>query len=221
MKPLIIPTLVGGLVISLGINLLQYQKTQQLERQVHQSEYDVRSAHHLMDVEEEYLQMMIGQVRNVAGIENEFKARHYAQTYIDAANEYHLDARLLLFLALVESSFDAHAKSHKGALGMMQVMPKVWLENIDFIADDKDLMDPYLNIHAGAHVLRHYLDRADGNVKLALLMYNRGEGTVNKEILKGLDPSNGFARKILHGRALPAKLDRKRGRNAARIAFAQ
>jgi soluble lytic murein transglycosylase-like protein len=102
-----------------------------------------------------------------------------------------------LFLTLIESRFDPQAESSKGALGMTQVMPKVWLKRIDFISDRKDLMDPFLNIHAGAHVLRHYLDRAKGNVKLALLMYNRGEGAVNRDILKGHDPSNGYAHKVL------------------------
>ena len=185
------------LTLSVFINVLQYNHTQRLEEQVFLKEFEAQTIHYVLDQEEEQLQAMTQEVMAIAGIDNELKAQHYANIFIEAARNYDLNPRLLLVLTLIESRFDPQAVSSKGALGMTQVMPKVWLKRIEFISDRKDLMDPFLNIHAGAHVLRHYLDRAKGNVKLALLMYNRGEGAVNRDILKGHDPSNGYAQKVL------------------------
>ncbi len=185
------------LTLSVFSNVLQYNHTQRLDEQVFLNEFKAQTIHYVLDQEEEQLQAMTQEVMAIAGIDNELKAQHYANIFIEAARNYDLNPRLLLVLTLIESRFDAQAVSSKGALGMTQVMPKVWLKRIEFISDRKDLMDPFLNIHAGAHVLRHYLDRAKGNVKLALLMYNRGEGAVNRDILKGHDPSNGYAQKVL------------------------
>ena len=185
------------LTLSVFINVLQYNHTQRLEEQVFLKEFEAQTIHYVLDQEEEQLQAMTQEMMAIAEIDNELKAQHYANIFIDAARNYDLNPRLLLLLTLIESRFDPQAVSSKGALGMTQVMPKVWLTRIEFISDRRDLMDPFLNIYAGAHVLRYYLDRAKGNVKLALLMYNRGEGAVNRDILKGHDPSNGYAQKVL------------------------
>lgn len=185
------------LTLSVFINVFQYNHTQRLEEQVFLKEFEAQTIHYVLDQEEEQLQAMTQEVMAIAGIDNELKAQNYANIFIEAARNYDLNPRLLLLLTFIESRFDPQAVSSKGALGMTQVMPQIWLTRIEFISDRKDLMDPFLNIHAGAHVLRHYLDRAKGNVKLALLMYNRGEGAVNRDILKGRDPSNGYAQKVL------------------------
>ena len=194
---LIFSSTLALLTLSVYFNVVQYNHTQRLEEQVFLSEFRAQTLHYVLDQEEEQLRTMTQEVMDVAQIDNELKAQHYAKIYIEAARNYDLNPRLLLFLTLIESSFDPQAESHKGALGLTQVMPKVWVKKIEFISDRKDLIDPFLNINAGAHVLRHYLNRAKGNVKLALLMYNRGEGAVNRDILKGHDPSNGYARKVL------------------------
>ncbi len=194
---LVFSSILALLTLSVFINVLQYNHTQRLEEQVFLKEFEAQTIHYVLDQEEAQLQAMTQEVMAIAGIDNELKAQHYANIFIDAARNYDLNPRLLSVLTLIESRFDPQAVSSRGALGMTQVMPKVWLKRIEFISDRKDLMDPFLNIHAGAHVLRHYLNRAKGNVKLALLMYNRGEGAVNRDILKGHDPSNGYAQKVL------------------------
>ncbi|MFQ6023218.1 MAG: lytic transglycosylase domain-containing protein [Acidiferrobacterales bacterium] len=206
MKALFLPSLFGLLATSVCFSLLQYQHVQRLERQLYVTEYGARTFHYILDQEEEYLQAVTEQLAELSDITNKFKARYYAKTYIAAARRYGVDPYLLLLLTRVESGFDAQAKSNKGALGMMQIMPNVWLDRISFISTDKDLLDPYLNIHAGARVLRHYLDRADGDVRLALLMYNRGEQSVNRDIVEGRDPHNGFVQKVLFNKKPSARL---------------
>ena len=185
------------LTLSVFINVFQYNHTQRLEEQVFLKEFEAQTIHYVLDQEEEQLQAMTQEVMAIAGIDNELKAQNYANIFIEAARNYDLNPRLLLLLTLIESRFDPQAVSSKGALGMTQVMPQIWLTRIEFISDRKDLMDPFLNIHAGAHVLRHYLDRAKGNVKLALLMYNRCEGAFNRDIFKVRDPSNVYAQEVL------------------------
>lgn len=214
MKKLTLVTL-ALLTLSVFINVIQYNDTQRLEEQVFLNEFEAQTIHYVLDQEEEQLQAMTQEVMDIAKIDNELKAQHYANIYIEAARNYDLNPRLLLFLTLIESRFDPQAESKKGALGMTQVMPEVWLETIEFVSDRKDLMDPFLNIHAGAHVLRHYLDRAKGNVKLALLMYNRGEGAVNRDILKGHDPSNGYAHKVLFSNENERRLKSSRAKSDA------
>ena len=210
---LVFSSILALLTLSVFINVLQYNHTQRLEEQVFLKEFEAQTIHYVLDQEEEQLQAMTQEVMAIAGIDNELKAQHYANIFIDAARNYDLNPRLLLFLTLIESRFDPQAESKKGALGMTQVMPEVWLETIEFVSDRKDLMDPFLNIHAGAHVLRHYLDRAKGNVKLALLMYNRGEGAVNRDILKGHDPSNGYAQKVLFSNENERRLKSSRAKS--------
>ncbi len=74
-----------------------------------------------------------------------------------------------------ESSFKRSAISHKGARGLMQLMP--------FTAARfgvKDIFDPRQNIEGGARYMRYLLNHFDGDVALALAGYNAGEGAVMK-----------------------------------------
>lgn len=74
-----------------------------------------------------------------------------------------------------ESSFKKGAISHKGARGLMQLMPgtaaRFGVTNI---------FDPQQNIEGGARYMRFLLDHFDGDVALALAGYNAGEGAVRK-----------------------------------------
>ena len=74
-----------------------------------------------------------------------------------------------------ESAFDPRARSHKGAMGLMQLMPATAAEyNV------LDAFDPAENIRAGVAYLRSLLTRFSNNVELALAAYNAGPGAVKK-----------------------------------------
>lgn len=81
-----------------------------------------------------------------------------------------IDSRLLLAVLLVENPWlDTEARSFAGAIGLMQVMP--------FHAGawgclGSDLTDLDANICHGASILSHTLRRSDGDLDMALLLYN-------------------------------------------------
>lgn len=80
---------------------------------------------------------------------------------------------LVLAVIEVESAFDRYAISSAGALGLMQVMP-FWLEELGL--GDENLFDPRTNLRFGCTILRHYLDRENGDLVKALGRYNGSYG---------------------------------------------
>jgi len=96
--------------------------------------------------------------------------------YIDmVARDNGVDPTLVKAVALVESGFNARARSSKGAQGLMQLMPQTAAQY-----GVTNIHDPYQNLTAGAKHLRELLDRYEGDVTLALAAYNAGSGAVTR-----------------------------------------
>ena len=74
-----------------------------------------------------------------------------------------------------ESSFKRGAISHKGARGLMQLMPGTAAR-----FGVRNIFDPQQNIEGGARYMRFLLDHFGGDIGLALAGYNAGEGAVMK-----------------------------------------
>jgi len=114
------------------------------------------------------------------------------------AQEEGIEPKLAYGLVKTESSFKTSAVSHVGARGLTQVMPKTarWL-----IPGMKaaDLHDQKTNLRLGFRYLNQLIDKYQGDVRLALLAYNRGPGTVDRILKRGGNPNNGYADKVLRG----------------------
>ena len=124
--------------------------------------------------------------------------RKLAEDIHDAAVANGLEPELGFGLVKTESGFDHRAVSNVGARGLTQVMPRTarWLRPG---TTAEDLFDRTLNLNMGFGYLRSLIDKYDGDVRLALLAYNRGPGTVDRILRRGGDPDNGYADKVLEG----------------------
>lgn len=94
-----------------------------------------------------------------------------AKTTHEKCVEHGVDFGVIVGIMEVESHFNPFAISHKGARGLLQVMPSVWLEPLG-IEDKTDLHDISTGIDAGIRIYLEYLDQEDGNIKRALNRYN-------------------------------------------------
>lgn len=103
------------------------------------------------------------------------KATPYGEI-ISAVSEAHgVDPLLVRALIQVESGYRPKARSRKGAMGLMQLMPATAREY-----KVRNPFDPRANIEAGIKHLKSLIDTFSGDVKLSLAAYNAGEGAVRK-----------------------------------------
>lgn len=91
------------------------------------------------------------------------------------SSKYNIEPAIIRAVITAESNWDPRAVSHKGAIGLMQLMPDT--------AKDMEIsnpFDPEDNIEGGTRYLRWLLNKFDGNLDLALAAYNAGPTRVEQ-----------------------------------------
>lgn len=111
-----------------------------------------------------------------------------------AAMAYRLEPALVKAVIAAESNFDPSARSHKGAQGLMQLMPKT-----ASLMGVEDAYRPEENVLGGSRYLREMLTRYDDDVKWALAAYNAGPTAVER--YGGIPPyeeTQKYVERVLH-----------------------
>jgi soluble lytic murein transglycosylase-like protein len=134
------------------------------------------------------------------------KVIHYSSRYnvpaglagnvFDAALHEGIDPELAFRLVRVESEFNPRAVSKVGAVGLTQLMPST-ARLFEKGITRESLYDGKTNLRIGFHYLHTLLDQFHGNVRLALLAYNRGEDAVWRDVHAGINAGNGYDRSVL------------------------
>jgi hypothetical protein len=99
----------------------------------------------------------------------EIKQRRWWPTVRKLSRRYNLDPALVMAVIQVESSFDHRAVSHKGAQGLMQIIPLTAVH-----LGLKNPMDPKANLRAGIRYLAQLKKAFKGDMVLTLAAYNAG-----------------------------------------------
>jgi soluble lytic murein transglycosylase-like protein len=119
-----------------------------------------------------------------------------AERIEDIAMAEGIPPKLAFGLVATESEFNRHAVSPVGAVGYTQLMPSTARFFRPELERDA-LFDRDTNLRLGFRFLKTMIDKYHGNVKLALLAYNRGPDRVDSLLRNGDDPDNGYPRLVL------------------------
>jgi soluble lytic murein transglycosylase-like protein len=129
-----------------------------------------------------------------------------AAKVFDASVREGVDPELAFRLVRLESEFNPRAVSKVGALGLTQLMPST-AKLYDATVTREKLFEPEVNLRVGFKYLRTLLDMYKGNVRYALLAYNRGEDAVWRDIRAGVNPGNGYDSSVMRGYKGKGRID--------------
>ena len=134
----------------------------------------------------------------------EFSSRYgiaadLAGSILDISQAEGIDPELGFRLVKLESDFKERATSPVGALGLTQVMPSTARYFMKGSVTRERLYDRETNLRVGFRYLRTLMGQYKGDVKLALLVYNRGPAAVQAAMKQGINPTNGYDRILTRG----------------------
>ena len=112
----------------------------------------------------------------------------------EKSQKYDVDPALVAAVIEQESRFKPRAKSHVGAKGLMQLMPRTgrWM-------GARDLYNPEQNVDAGVKYIAYLNKRFKGDTKKIVAAYNGGEGNVMR--YRGIPPfreTRTYVKKVMH-----------------------
>ena len=130
---------------------------------------------------------------NTTALKYSKRAGEYTPLIEKACTKYNVDPDLVKAVIQVESAYNSEARSHAGAMGLMQLMPGT-AERFGV----KQIYDPNENVHGGVQYLKFLLTLFNNDLPLAVAAYNAGEGAVQR--FKGIPrytETQNYVRKVL------------------------
>ncbi|MGI6680609.1 MAG: lytic transglycosylase domain-containing protein [Bdellovibrionota bacterium] len=162
-----------------------------------------------LSLRERIVQHQIDYIARIIEEHNQSKntAKNLATAIVKVSNELGFDPLLTTAIIKAESTFKPNAKSNKGALGLMQLLPSTGeyisrITNIDWGGIYR-LRDVEYNIRLGLRYYKHLEEQFNGNLKYTLIAYNWGPNNALKALNgKKFVPktSNNYVNKISQNR---------------------
>jgi soluble lytic murein transglycosylase len=125
---------------------------------------------------------------------------HIARSVHEASARFQLPPEMILAVIRIESAFNPDALSHKGAVGLMQILPSTAEEiarELQMEWRGADLLrDPAANIAMGAYYLTKLIGQFE-DVAVALAAYNHGPGRIAQLTGAKADLPMGYSSKVL------------------------
>lgn len=119
----------------------------------------------------------------------------YARFVLPLSEKHGMDWKLVAAVMAMESNYNPRAISNKGAIGLMQLMPRTAaLYRVSY----KELFSPEKNIEAGVRHLKMLHERYAGDLSRVIAAYNTGEAAVDRH--NGIPPyrhTRAFVRKVM------------------------
>ena len=106
----------------------------------------------------------------------------YREEIVTYATKYSVKPQIVISIIKAESGFRFDAKSSRGAIGLMQIMPQTAQFVCEKIGEEyleEKLLQPEFNIMVGTYYFS-YLNLKFKDLKTTLCAYNAGEGNVKK-----------------------------------------
>ncbi|USB32363.1 lytic transglycosylase domain-containing protein [Paenibacillus sp. YPG26] len=115
---------------------------------------------------------------------------HYKDEIRAYAQENQIDPFMIAAIIRVETNYKANQESHKGALGVMQIMPDTaqWVidkANFEDVSLDSLKKEPDKNIQIGSWYLKSLYEQFDGNQIAVIAAYNAGPTKVRSWLKSG------------------------------------
>lgn len=189
------PVAAPGAQITLELAPLWRPAADVLERPIHEGPWRTRATAHAVDGSTQHL-LRWNTVFTYArrfGITIELAGMIH-----DIALEEKIEPELAFRLVRLESRFEPAVVSPAGAIGLTQLMLGTARYFQPGVTAD-ELTDPATNLRIGFRYLRGLVREYRGDLKLALLVYNRGPTAVQNAIAMGEDPANGYDRVLMRG----------------------
>ena len=145
----------------------------------------------LSNVPNDEMRLIVDGTAEEAGTQWRYSGQ-YDDMILKASRLFGVDSALVRAVIAVESAFNRYARSHKGARGLMQLMPATGRQY-----GVVNAYDPWQNIRGGTAHLRELMDEFD-DVQLALAAYNAGATPVRR--YDGIPPykeTRNYVRKVM------------------------
>ncbi len=132
-------------------------------------------------------------------VTNDFFPLKYKEEVFEISNEIGMEESLVFAMIKVESDYREKVVSHKGAVGLMQVLPSTakWiLEKEGYNPNEYDLYIGKDNIFVGVLYLKYLNDRFDGDLQKIMAAYNGGSSRIKDDKWKEIDETRFYVKKV-------------------------